>query len=386
MFVGGVRSSKLSALLAGAIIFIIVFAGLVYNQLDSTELPNRTQSNTGTLPSDSKSAPPSNPVKPAEPVKPLKPVEPSKSDIPDSSFRDPFGAFKYDLKHGVHFPEPLGHDLCIIDLDNRPFDAPNQIFGPNVMSWEKDAEKVHGLSVGVLNHWLYAKIHGYKYYFVAIEKPEDRRASWKKAPVISTILKEHKTCLYLDSDAIFQNLDLPFEWLLNFWNLDPRNNSLALAVDPNREYNKDKFGKLMLNTGFIVAQNNPKTYEIMDAWAGCPEEDGKHPECVEFRTNSPGRPTDQGGFGTFIRYDYPDDIRQLPCTDANGFPNSDSECEGRFIRHLWTGKDSWIKVFVGQQVPGRYLELFHKEFLDEKPKFYITEKDLMAKSASKEDE
>ncbi|KAL7813578.1 putative golgi mannosyltransferase complex subunit [Trichoderma aethiopicum] len=404
MFVGGVRSSKLSALLAGAIIFIIVFAGLVYNQLDSTELPNRTQSNTGTAPSGSKAAPPSDPVKPAEPVKPVKPVEPSKSDIPNSTFRDvwfdihkpsitpnssfyqPFGAFKYDLKHGVHFPEPLGHDLCIIDLDNRPFDAPNQIFGPNVMSWETDAEKVHGLSVGVLNHWLYAKIHGYKYYFVAIEKPEDRRASWKKAPVISTILKEHKTCLYLDSDAIFQNLDLPFEWLLNFWNLDPRNNSLALAVDPNREYNKDKFGKLMLNTGFIVAQNNPKTYEIMDAWAGCPEEDGKHPECVEFRTNSPGRPTDQGGFGTFIRYDYPDDIRQLPCTDANGFPNSDSECEGRFIRHLWTGKDSWIKVFVGQQVPGRYLELFHKEFLDEKSKFYITEKDLMAKSASKEDE
>jgi hypothetical protein len=41
MFVGGVRSSKLSALLAGAIIFIIVFAGLVYNQLDSTELPHR---------------------------------------------------------------------------------------------------------------------------------------------------------------------------------------------------------------------------------------------------------------------------------------------------------------------------------------------------------
>jgi hypothetical protein len=77
------------------------------------------------------------------------------SITPNSSFYQPFGAFKYDLKHGVHFPEPLGHDLCIIDLDNRPFDAPNQIFGPNVMSWEKDAEKVHGLSVGVLNHWLY---------------------------------------------------------------------------------------------------------------------------------------------------------------------------------------------------------------------------------------
>lgn len=41
MFVGGVRSSKLSALLAAAIIFVIVFAGLVYNQLDGVEVPNR---------------------------------------------------------------------------------------------------------------------------------------------------------------------------------------------------------------------------------------------------------------------------------------------------------------------------------------------------------
>jgi hypothetical protein len=171
---------------------------------------------------------------------------------------------------------------------------------------------------------------------------------------------------------------------LNYWDISPTNNSLALAVDPDREYNKDKFGKLMLNTGFIITQNNPKTYEIMDAWAGCPEENGKHPECVEFRTNSPGRPTDQGGFGTFIRYDYPEDIKQLACTDANGFPNSDSECEGRFIRHLWTGKDSWIKIFVGQQVPGPYLEMFHKEFLESKPEFYITEKDLMAKAAAEQ--
>jgi hypothetical protein len=41
MFVGGVRSSKLSALLAGTIIFIIVFAGLAWNQMDAIELPNR---------------------------------------------------------------------------------------------------------------------------------------------------------------------------------------------------------------------------------------------------------------------------------------------------------------------------------------------------------
>lgn len=41
MFVGGVRSSKLSVLLAGTIIFIIAFAGLAWNQMDAIELPNR---------------------------------------------------------------------------------------------------------------------------------------------------------------------------------------------------------------------------------------------------------------------------------------------------------------------------------------------------------
>ncbi|KAK5989426.1 hypothetical protein PT974_10945 [Cladobotryum mycophilum] len=376
MLVGSVRSSKFNALVIGVVVFITAFAALVYNQLDSWELPTRPQT-------DSWSNSPSTQAPKAKSAEAQlrstwfdhlhKP-----SIKPDAPFYQPYGAFKWDLKSEPKFPEPMGEELCIIDLDNRPFDAPDQIFGPHVMSW-KNASQIHGLSMGVLNHWLYAKIHGYKYYFIAIDTPEDRRASWKKPPIISKILKDHKTCLYLDSDAIFHNLDLPFEWLMNYWDIDPATNSLALAVDPDREFNKDKKGKLMLNTGFIVAQNNPKTYEIMNAWEGCPEANGRYPECVEFRLNDPGRPTDQGGFGTYVRYDYPNDIKELSCQDANGYPDSGSDCEGKFIRHLWTGKDSWIKIFVGEQVPGPYLEMFHKEYLAEKSSFYITEKQLMGR-------
>lgn len=65
-----------------------------------------------------------------------------------------FGAFDWELPKKVSFKKPLGENLCIIDLDNRPFDAPGGIFGPELMSWD-DADKVHGLSTGVLNHWLY---------------------------------------------------------------------------------------------------------------------------------------------------------------------------------------------------------------------------------------
>lgn len=65
-----------------------------------------------------------------------------------------FGAFDWELPKEISFKKPLGENLCIIDLDNRPFDAPGGIFGPELMSWD-DADKVHGLSTGVLNHWLY---------------------------------------------------------------------------------------------------------------------------------------------------------------------------------------------------------------------------------------
>lgn len=195
---------------------------------------------------------------------------------------------------------------------------------------------------------------------------------------MSEILKDHQACIYLDSDAIFHHLDLPFEWLMNYWDIHPDTNSLALAVDPDADNNKDKYGKLYLNTGFIIAQNNERTFEVMDAWQKCPDDDSEHPGCVEFRLNAPGRPTDQGGFGTYIRYDYAEDVKELPCTEANGFPESDSGCDGIFIKHLWTGKSSWIKIAVGEQIPGKFLELWHEQFISEKDQFFFSEANLMA--------
>ena len=47
--------------------------------------------------------------------------------------------------------------MCIIDLDNRKFNETGQLFGPEAMSW-KDKDQVHGLSMGILNHWLYGRL------------------------------------------------------------------------------------------------------------------------------------------------------------------------------------------------------------------------------------
>lgn len=67
-----------------------------------------------------------------------------------------WGAFDFDLPDAkkASFTKPMGENLCIIDLDNRPFNDQGGIFGPKPMSWDQ-AKEVHGLSTGVLNHWIY---------------------------------------------------------------------------------------------------------------------------------------------------------------------------------------------------------------------------------------
>ncbi|KJZ77135.1 hypothetical protein HIM_03456 [Hirsutella minnesotensis 3608] len=394
IFNASVRSTRGNLFLLSAVVFLTLFLGLWSTSPRSWDVPPRTkteltdqsplQSHETSLPNNSTVSTSSllgnGPLaKYANELRNFfyqqlwKP-----SIVPSALHYRPFGAYNWTLTHPPVWNDPLGNDLCIIDLDNRPFSLPGQIFGPTPMTWD-DAVDIHGLSLGILNHWLYAKIHGYKYYYVAVEDPPDRRSSWKKPPVLTKILREHEVCVYLDSDAIFPRLDLPFEWLLNYWQLFPNINSLALAFDPDLDTNKDMFGKLYVNTGFIVAQNNPKTYEILDAWQRCPDDGGPFPGCQKFRYNVPGQPTDQGGFGTFIRYNYSDSIRELPCTEANGFPQNDWGCKGQFIRHLWTGKSDQIKIDVGEQVPGPYLQLFHQQFRDERNDFYMTEADLMSK-------
>ncbi|KAF2103947.1 putative subunit of Golgi mannosyltransferase complex [Rhizodiscina lignyota] len=285
-----------------------------------------------------------------------------------------FGGQEWQREGEALWTDSLGQRLCIIDLDDRARDTDGQIF--NEKSWNFDT--ANGLSAGVLNHYMYAQIHGYKYYYIRSETPTDRRPSWRKPPIISQILKKHDVCIYVDSDAIFYHLDLPFEWLLNYWRIIPHQTGLAMALDPNSDNNKDSFGRRYLNTGFIIAQNNPRTHDILDAWASCPEEDSKYTNCSNFKHNSPGKPTDQGAMGNYIRYDFEEkeDIRELPCTEANGFPESHSGCYGLFVRHVWTSKQDMLMASVAKSLAGAMFEDRHREFLDMRSTFYKEEKQI----------
>ena len=73
----------------------------------------------------------------------------------DAPTYEHWGSFEWELESEPIWKEPLGEKLCIIDLDNRPFDRPGEVFSDK-MTWD-NASQVHGLSVGFLNHWLYGR-------------------------------------------------------------------------------------------------------------------------------------------------------------------------------------------------------------------------------------
>lgn len=73
---------------------------------------------------------------------------------PDQEVFKPHNAFEWKLPEKAHWQQPMRENLCIIDLDNRPFNESGQVFGPDVMDWDNPTG-VHGLSVGLLNHYVY---------------------------------------------------------------------------------------------------------------------------------------------------------------------------------------------------------------------------------------
>lgn len=192
MIFGGQRSPKTTALVVGAVIFLAAFIGLVYNHLDAWELPSKfvppqlTHSRLQEPLADRfvlhRSS--SRPDMPVDDVDAPLGLDKSKGDQTssnkdfdeDAAARDffmkaaqksyidvdakkyaPHGAFGWELPSQGKWTKPMGENLCIIDLDDRPFSEPHQLFGPNVMSWD-NADKLHGLSLGVLNHWLYGTL------------------------------------------------------------------------------------------------------------------------------------------------------------------------------------------------------------------------------------
>lgn len=167
---------------------------------------------------------------------------------------------------------------------------------------------------------------------------EHRSVYWSKVPLISDMLLDGcKITVSIDHDAIFQNLHLPFEWLLNHWNFT-RNTSFAMALDNHWGQNEDEHHVLNINAGFIITQNLERSHEILRAWDSCPSNQNAFPNCHNYIFDWPA---EQGAWGNYIRRMFNDtnDYIEIPCTEANGFPGMGTECFGSLIRHFTTRKD-----------------------------------------------
>ncbi|KAF2103270.1 hypothetical protein NA57DRAFT_63856 [Rhizodiscina lignyota] len=285
--------------------------------------------------------------------------------IDGTTFRD-YAGTEWGIQGEPLWTKPLGKRLCIIDIDTRPLDKEGEIMDENPLNWDK----THPLAAGMLNHYMYAMIHGYEYYFIRTDKQPDRAPFWTKPSALSRILKSHDVCISIDADAVFTHLSLPFEWLLNRWRVVPEKTSLAMALDPDRSWNKDSYGKVVNNAGFVVAQNLPRTHDMLAAWTSCPDDEVKYPNCSHWKNPWPA---EQRAFADYIRYEFDQehDVKDIPCAEGNGYPESGTECKGQFVRHFWLKKGELLKPGVSASLAQAMLGLAHESFIARKEEIVV---------------
>ncbi|KAJ5427664.1 Galactosyl transferase [Penicillium cf. griseofulvum] len=89
---------------------------------------------------------------------------------------------------------------------------------------------------------------------------------WTKVTAIKEALRIHRI-----ADAMIHYPNLPLEWLFNYWEITPET-LVAMALASEAPRNHGWNGHTLLNTGFIIAQQSPRTQELFEAWKTCPAE------------------------------------------------------------------------------------------------------------------
>lgn len=95
------------------------------------------------------------------------------------------------------------------------------------------------------------------------------------------------------------------EFLFNRWNITP-NTSIGMPVDTRQilgddeNASMDSKGKVTVNSGVVVAQSLPYTFEMMNVWRTCTNE-LRYPGCGHWKENWSH---EQRAFSEYIRYDF----------------------------------------------------------------------------------
>jgi hypothetical protein len=190
--------------------------------------------------------------------------------------------------------------------------------------------------------------------------------TWVKPHVLFDLLHKYRFVIFIDADATIQHLELPFEWLFNRWGITPQT-SIAMPLDTRQDLNgdlhasEDSKGKLQLNTGLVIAQALPYTFEMLTAWKDCPNEK-KYPGCGNWKENWSH---EQRAFSEYIRYDYnPSGTNIIEWILSN--------CTGQFVRHHTIDK-AMTKRSTEVAMLQSLTDLVRKELLGNKNKYWIKE-------------
>ncbi|KAH8712016.1 hypothetical protein GQ44DRAFT_713973 [Phaeosphaeriaceae sp. PMI808] len=274
-----------------------------------------------------------------------------KHDPSNPGYRDAAG--QYYVAEEVVWTKPLGKKVLIVDIDTRVPTGENQILNPDTFDYAHLEMSGEGLvSNAIMNHYLYALIHGYDYKFYQAAHIPDHYDTWILPHAFRELLPDYQFVVAMDADVAISNLELPLEWMFNRWGIQPHT-SMALPWDTeelrnNKSISGDSKGLRVLNTGFVVAQNSITTLDLLEKWRDCTTEE-RYPGCATWKQEWSH---EQRAFSEYIRYDYnitPETVVSIPCDDAVGWPgfrkdvedaNPDiSDCNGNFVRHYTIGKD-----------------------------------------------
>jgi hypothetical protein len=181
--------------------------------------------------------------------------------------------------------------------------------------------------------------------------------------VIQQALNDYDMVVFLDADAVFQELGVPYEWLLRKWNVTEQT-LIAMAEDPAGGRNFDSKGWVLWNTGFVTALQSDRTQKLFNEWWDCPTGD-LYPGCEKWAYDWAH---EQRAMGEHIRYEWtvPGELGVIPCTDGNGFGKT---CGGAFVAHYWTEKHRTIEDLYNS-MPEEYVQSLHQGFHKNKDHYF----------------
>lgn len=277
--------------------------------------------------------------------------------------------------------------ILIVDIDTRKPTGSNEILNLETMNWDKLEMKGGQLvSNAIMNHWLYAQIHGYDYKFYSAHSIPDHHDTWIMPHVFHELTPKYDFIVAMDADVTVSHLEVPLEWMFNRWNVT-RNTSMALPWDTEewrgeKSVSRDGSDMLVFNTGFVVAQNLPLTMKMLAAWKDCTSE-SRYPGCGQWKQKWSH---EQRAFSEYIRHDpefnaTSESIVAIACDDAVGWPGFKADahldyeiadCSGNFFRHHTLIK-SKTKTSHAGSVMQALSQVLQKEMLQNKEEVWYQE-------------